>query len=95
MHAARLDRSPRLQRVHACLLDGAEHTTLEIAITAQTVCPGTCVSELRAQGAHIECRRLVGGSRATPVYVYRMTRSVPAGPEGTATVPACPPRRTA
>lgn len=77
MHAARLDRSPRLQRVHALLADGAEHTTWEI-VQAGTVCPGTCVSELRAQGAHIECRRLVGGGRAGAVYVYRMTRPVPA-----------------
>ena len=83
MHAARLDRSPRLQRVHACLSDGAEHTTWEIATAGRTVCPATCISELRAQGARIECRRLVGGGRAEAVYVYRMTRPVPP-PEGEA-----------
>ena len=35
MHAARIESSPRLQRVHALLADGAERTTFEIVAGAQ------------------------------------------------------------
>lgn len=35
MHAARFDRSPRLQRVHALLADGLPRSTLDIARDAQ------------------------------------------------------------
>lgn len=77
MHFARLARSPRLQRLHAYLSDGAEHTTWEIVTGARVANPSTYVSELRAQGAEITCRPLGGGARGERIYAYRMVRPVP------------------
>ena len=59
MHAARLDRSPRLQRVHALLSDGVERSTLDIA-------------ELRKNGAWIECRQIVTPADGSRIFLYRM-----------------------
>lgn len=81
MHYARLARSPRLRRLHDYLSDGAEHTTWDLVTGARVANPGTCVSELRAQGAVIECRALGGGARGERLYAYRMVRPVPAPPE--------------
>ena len=57
MHHARVEHSSRLQRVLDELLDGLEHSSLELAMGAGTVAPGTCVSELRANGYAIRCER--------------------------------------
>lgn len=75
MHAASLDRSPRLQRVHDLLKDGDERSTLDIALNASVCAVSAIVSELRAQGAEIECRqdRTASGGR---IWLYRMTRPV-------------------
>ena len=70
MHAARLDRSPRLQRVHAVLADGREHSTLDIVQTAQVCAVNSIVAELRRNGVSITCRQEArGGER---VFLYRM-----------------------
>lgn len=58
IHKARLERSPRLQRIMQVLADGCEHTTWEIQEKARSCAVGTSVSELRAQGFRIICRRL-------------------------------------
>ena len=78
MHAARLDRSPRLQRVHELLSDGAEHSTLEILQEAGVCAVNSIVAELRHAGAEIECRQSVSGT-GQRVWLYRMRR--PAGAE--------------
>lgn len=57
LHAARLESSPRLQRVADLLADGREHTTMEI-IQAAGVCDvNSIVAELRSNGFEIFCRR--------------------------------------
>lgn len=78
MHFARLASSPRLQRVHAFLEDGLEHSTLELALGATVCNPGTYVSELRAQGAVIVCRQTTSQPRGERVWLYRMVKPVPA-----------------
>lgn len=57
IHAAHPSRSRRLLRVLRVLADGREHTTREIQEAARTVATATCVSELRASGYDVACRR--------------------------------------
>lgn len=66
MNAANLERSARLQRVHALLKSGAEYSTMEIVQQAQVMAVSAAVSELRAQGKSIHCERR--GS----IWYYRM-----------------------
>lgn len=67
MHAASLEKSDRLKRVHALLSDGRWHSTLDIVIGAGVCAVNSCIAELRANGLRIECRR-VGRER----YEYRL-----------------------
>lgn len=72
MNAASALKSARLQRVLKVLADGKEHSTWEIMRRAKAPAPGTCVSELRANGAVIDCkRRTVDGE---PRWYYTMTK---------------------
>ena len=50
MHAAKLENSPRLQRVHELLSDGLPHSSWEITEKARVAAVGTCVSELCKNG---------------------------------------------
>ena len=78
MHAARMNRSPRLQRVHALLADGRWHSTREIMAGAHVCAVNSCVAELRVNGLSIECRQeKVGAER---LFYYRL---VTADQEGT------------
>ncbi len=77
MHAARLDRSARLQRVHALLEDGIERSTLHIAMSAGVCAVNSCVAELRANGAWIECRRIVNPADGSRIFLYRMIAPCP------------------
>ncbi|MEO1472783.1 MAG: hypothetical protein AAFS03_02410 [Pseudomonadota bacterium] len=73
MNFGRLKTSARLQRVYQLLLPGREMSSLEITLRAKVVAVGTCISELRANGAVIDCRvetRPEGGR----VWLYRMTK---------------------
>ena len=63
MNHARYSSSERLQQVHELLRQGGAHSTLEISIRAGVVAVSAIMSELRAQGADIRCRRI--RSRAT------------------------------
>ncbi len=76
MHAARLDRSARLQRVHELLADGREYSTLDIVRFAEVCAVNSIVSELRHGGAAIECRQSVT-RRGKRVWLYRMTAGIP------------------
>lgn len=72
MHAARLDRSPRLQRVLDVLRDGREHSTLDLVRSAGVCAVNSCVAELRAQGHRIDCRvEVADGERR---WYYRWQR---------------------
>lgn len=56
MRAARIESSPRLQRVLWVLLDGAWHGTREIVQRADVCAVNSCIAELRANGVEIETR---------------------------------------
>ena len=70
MHAARLDQSPRLQRVLATLADGQEHTTRDILKAAQVCAVNSTVAELRANGFRIVCRQEV--TTDGRIWLYRL-----------------------
>lgn len=72
MHAARLDHSPRLQRVHSLLPDGIERSTLQILQAAHVCAVNSCVAELRANGAYIECRQIRNPATGERTWLYRM-----------------------
>ncbi len=57
MHSAQIQNSPRLQRTHAVLMDGLEHTTLNISIKAKICAVNSAVAELRDNGFDIKCER--------------------------------------
>ena len=71
IHAADPARSPRLMRVLRVLSDGREHSSRELQERADTVAAGTCVSELRAAGYDVSCRRAARAGRR-PVWLYSM-----------------------
>lgn len=71
MHNASIDRSPRLKRVDELLADGQEHTTLDIVRKAGVCAVNSCISELRANGRVIQCRR-VGD-----IWYYRRVDNAP------------------
>ena len=80
MHAARLSRSKRLQRVHALLSDGEWHSTRDIVHAAQVCAVNSIIAELRHNGCWIETRRrpaLVGDSAV--VFEYRLVAPAQAG----------------
>lgn len=70
MHAGPLS-SPRLQRLLMVLSDQQEHSTLDVVRRARVLAPGTCVSELRAHGAEIDCRLRVD-AKGRRRWFYRM-----------------------
>ncbi len=72
MHAARLGRSPRLDRVHELLSDGREYSTLEISLATRVLSVSAVISELRANGCEIGCRQIVDASGGR-LWLYRMT----------------------
>lgn len=82
MRAARIEHSPRLQRVAELLSDGCWYSTLDIIVGAGVCAVNSCVAELRANGLAIECRR-VGKER----FEYRLIR---AGADAEAALPAAP-----
>lgn len=70
IHHARPETSPRLMRVLRVLADGRWHSTLAIQTAAETVAVSACVSELRACGYAVDCRRRA--RRDGPVWEYSM-----------------------
>jgi hypothetical protein len=57
MHYARIDKSPRLQRVLKLLSDGLLYTTRDIIEKAHVVAVNSAVDELRSNGYDILCQR--------------------------------------
>ncbi len=56
IHAARIESSPRLKRVHQFLSDGKWHTTREIVRGADVCAVNSIITELRANGYDIGSR---------------------------------------
>jgi len=67
IHAARLENSPRLQRLLAYLQDGCRHTTLDIVTNARICAVNSAVCELRCNGIEIACEPIARG-----IYTYWM-----------------------
>lgn len=76
MRFASIRRSPRLQRVHDLLQDGLIYSTRQVMIFANVCAVNSCISELRANGAEIECLT-AKGREGGKVWTYRMTKPVP------------------
>ena len=58
-HPARLENSPRLQRVHDLLADGREYSTMEIVLLANVCAVNSIADELRhpVNDVDIRCRQ--------------------------------------
>lgn len=78
MHAAKLARSGRLQRVYGVLSDGRWHSTQEIVLAAQVCAVNSIISELRANGCSIDCRQ--APSEHGRVWLYRLSLEPSSGP---------------
>lgn len=72
-HAAKVDKSPRLQRLVEYLKEAGRHgaTSWELMIGCDLVAVSTCISELRWQGYQIETR-YEGEHEGRKVYRYRL-----------------------
>jgi hypothetical protein len=68
MHKARLAKSARLQRVLKLLVDGQEHSTMEIIQACQVCAVNSIMAEIRANGIPVTVRRH-GGK-----WLYRLGR---------------------
>ena len=75
MNYAKFEDSERLQRVHAFLADGLPHTTREILLEADIAAVSPAVSELRANGAVIDCQRQ-DDPDGRPRWYYTMTTPI-------------------
>lgn len=73
MNFARIDASPRLQRVAQLLGDGREYSTLQIVSGAGVCAVNSAIAELRANGLDIACRR------DGDLWLYRLTTPQPTG----------------
>ena len=81
MHYARIEQSDRLQRLHAFLARPGWHTTRDINLGAEVMAVNSAVTELRANGAEVECRqqRSASGRR---VWAYCLRRPAPGAADG-------------
>ena len=59
MNAAKLEKSPRLQRVRDFICDGREYSTLQIVLGARVCAVNSCIAELRLNGLEIRCRSIM------------------------------------
>lgn len=57
MRSARLDHSPRLQRVLILLGDGLPHSTRDVVMRAKVCAVNSAIAELRDNGIPIRCWR--------------------------------------
>ena len=72
MHAARLDRSGRLQRVVEALLERGELTTRELIDAANVCAVNSIASELRDNGHPVSCRQSVACKGGPRVWLYSL-----------------------
>lgn len=72
MHAAKLARSARLQRVLEVLRDGREHSTQDLVLTCRVCAVNSIIAELRQNGYVIDCRQAPGEHGR--VWLYRLSR---------------------
>ncbi|QXE86007.1 hypothetical protein KP003_16830 [Geomonas nitrogeniifigens] len=70
IRAAKLENSPRLQKVLLFLADGKPHTTRDIVRGADVMAVNSCKSELKANGWNIACTAIAKGH-----YTYQLDAS--------------------
>jgi hypothetical protein len=70
MHYARLDRSPRLQRLLLLLSSGTHYTTREIIAVTGICAVNSAAAELRANGYPVECAPVSRRTDGARVYEY-------------------------
>lgn len=67
IHYAKIENSPRLQRLREYLSDYQPHTTLDIIRNAEICAVNTAVAELRKNNYKIDCKCIQRG-----IYNYQM-----------------------
>lgn len=67
IHYAKIENSPRLQRLLALLEGGQEFTTLEIMQHAKICAVNSAICELRLNGFEIVCKAVTRG-----IYSYQL-----------------------
>ncbi len=74
IHAASLEKSPRLQRVLTYLkaMGPRGATTMEIVTGARVAVAGTACSELRSNGIGVECKMEMETGEGTRIYRYTL-----------------------
>ena len=72
MHAARIERSERLQRVHGLLSDGEWHSTRDIMREADVCAVNSVAAELRENGFYIEGKWSKDPITGRRIFLYRM-----------------------
>lgn len=70
IHYAKVENSPRLQRILRVLADGAEHSTRNIITDANVCAVNTAISELRRNGYTIAAKSK-GIRDGSHVYTYQ------------------------
>jgi hypothetical protein len=70
-HLSSITTSKRLQRLMDAMADGAWHTTLELQSKAFLTNPSGAISELRANGLHIQGENLGRNENGSMVYRYK------------------------
>lgn len=72
IHFAKLEKSPRLQRLLAFLQTGGEFSTRDIILNTGLVAINSAVAELRMNGISISCRVLKDREDGARVWAYRL-----------------------
>lgn len=72
MKCAKIDKSPRLQRIVKFLSDNKPHTTMAIQIACRVVSVATCISELKKNGLNITTTYKNTNIDGAKVYDYQL-----------------------
>lgn len=72
MNYSNIKTSNRLKRIAEYLSDGLHHTTRDIVKSTGLCAVSATISELRANGASIECNYSHKTPSGAKVYIYRM-----------------------
>ena len=72
IHYARLNQSPRLQRLLKFLSDREPHSTLDIIVGAGICSVNTSICELRLNGFDIPCKYVKTMEDGAKIYEYQL-----------------------
>lgn len=76
IHYARLNKSPRLQRLLKFLSDLEPHTTLDIIVGAGICSVNTAICELRLNGFDIPCKLREVRDDGAKIYEYQLCMDI-------------------